>query len=488
MHQLSKLPNVLFPNILVFLTTSDTMQLEQTSIEFYKHCQHWLGDAQSHRIRPLQLRASDSNGREDSNASLPPLLHQVYLPDLVLWSLAFRATLKTRHEDRKNTGRRQKRGVGLIDDMKINVPRDVVNSLFTSKEFRHKTISQSPMNEGAWKTSINQVTDQFYFFFDFMYILGRNHADVFQYFTAGVKTFDAWSDRQKLLFFDKVSVPVQQTPSVDSFVQLSSRALSLIMTSRAKTTLKFMKYVLWTVWGPTLHDTHHPILNPAHMPPTGVIVRPDQLVYVNEAVQQALPYSFVPDASTTSMQTLKNMFHLREMQSTRWYSDSSFQFYVDIISGESDILITFHVFRKDHVTSGFALYQQLVMYRDRVEVVYSVLNTMTNQHDKLFVAKYDPSIPSIQEPPEVMCWKYIPIHTVQCQFTAYLHPSIQKRTFQNVMNPKILAKQQDSIVRWFDEWFWKVFGIRAPVSSPCITPRFSVVNCCVWDVFYSIVQ
>ncbi len=474
-HHFSKLPNDLFSGIFVFLTTTDVMKLEQTSIQFYKHAQHWLGDTQSHRIRPLQLRH-----QTNANETLPPILNMVYLPDLVLWSLAFRTTLKNQN--------RRKQGTGCIEMMKTHVPREVVNSLFTSSEFRHKTMTHASMNEQAWKSSVNQVTDQFYFFFDFMYVMGRNHVDIFQYFTTGVKTFDSWPDRQKLLFFEKVSLPIHPTPSVDSLIQLSSRSLSLILSSRAKITLKFLKYVLWTVWGSNLRDEYGPIINPGHLPPTRPTVRTEQLIYTNEAIQQALPYSFAPDTSTTPFQTLKNMFHLSESQCTRWYTDPGFQFYVDVLSNESDRLITFHVFRQAHICTGFALYQQLIIYKDRVEVVYLIQNTLTNQQEELFRAKYDPAIPTIQEPPELMCWKYIPIHTVQCQFTAYLQPALQTRLFQNLMNPKILAKQQDSIVRWFDEWFWKSFGIRNPANSPCVSPHFSVVNCCVWDVFYSVVQ
>lgn len=476
MH-LSKLPNDLCFYVLAFLTTCDVIHLETTSIQWYKHAQHWLGDAQSRRIRPLLLRNLDS-----VHSSLPPLLHNVYLPDLVLWSLAFRTVFKAP---------RRKQGICMIESIQTEVPRDVVHSLFTSSTFRNKTLSHSPMHEGAWTTAVAQVTDHFYFFLDFMYILGRKHADIFQYFTTGIQTFDTWCDRHKLLFFEQVSRPQSCRPSIDSLIRLSCRALSLVLSSRSNMLLKFANYVLWTVWGPSMPRDETPIFNPAHMPPTRPTIQTTQLVHVTDAMcLAALPSTTLtmPDQTTTPFQTLKHMFHLTSMQSTRWYMDPNFQFYIDILSDTSDRLMTFHVFRNGHISNGYALHQELSLFRDRIDVVYSILNTVTNQEDRLFIATYDPSVPTIQEPPELMCWKYIPIHTVTCQFTAYLHPVLQQRAFTNLMNPKIMARQQDSITRWFDEWFWTTFGLRAPTHSPYIHPRFSVVNCCAWDVFYSFVQ
>ncbi len=458
---LSNLPTAFYRQIFVFLSILDLIRLEQTDLKMYKLCQSWIGDAQSKRIRPLQLRHTTLE-------NLSNVLFGIYLPDLSLWSLAFQHVVKSK--DSVN-----------LEDMKLHVPRQVVHSLFTCDEFRNKRISQAPIQEETWKTALLQSTDKFFNFFDSLYMLGAK-LSIDQFLHRGIETFDAWSDRRKLFFLEQVTRhPKSTSPNAQSIIHLSMCALSMVLPSRSAAALKFAQYVLWTVWGPLTPVDHKPVQHPDQLPPLQYHVL--QSVLVNDAIHQAMADNLVP-----SHLTVNNMYGVKRKFATRWYPNRNYEHLIHVISDETKHLMIIDVFRTQHVVLGFALHQQLIFFSDHtIEVRYGIMNTVTGAYDSLFTAKYDPVVPRIQEPPELMCWKYIPIHNIQCKFTCYLEPPPQLRTFKNLMNAKIMERQQAAISKFMDDWFWPAFGIPKPAKSSCfVHPRYAVVNCCIWDVFYSV--
>jgi hypothetical protein len=146
-----------------------------------------------------------------------------------------------------------------------------------------------------------------------------------------------------------------------------------------------------------------------------------------------------------------------------------------------------NVFRVKHVYPGLSLQHRLAIYPHQIHVDYIINNITTNESQIVFTAKYDPMVPRVQEPPELMCWKYLPIDSVECQFTCVIQPPPQDRTFSNRMNPKLLLKQQQHIEQLIETSFWAAMEVPAPSAKVFATPRHCVVNNCIWNVFYSCV-
>lgn len=465
-HHLLKLPRVLCRHVFVFLSAIEVVQMEATCFQLFQMSQCWLGDAQSKRLRPLEIH------KVRSDPQFPPLLHHVYQSHLLLWSVACRTIFKNQSSHKSNNYR--------------DIPRKVIYELFTSPTFRNKQMTQRPIDEQAFQNTVSKSTD---FFINFMQSLVNKNVE---------DCFNMSSDRKKLLFIEATTKDTGfQSVDILSLMELSFHAITLVMPSRADFALKFMHYILWTVWGPygTPKTKHDLALHPTQLPPTQPLLSPQQQIVMNDAVCNALPNSYhllhPENIATSSSHTFQSMFNLNSVQSVRWYLDPTFRQYLDIVADTNKRLIVFDVFRRKHIVQGFSLQQRLVFYVDRIEIEYWVTNLSNGERYFVYTSKYDVMVPREQEPAELMCWKYIPIHTIHCQFSCHLTPceTFQRRIFNDLCDAKIMTKQRNEINLLLKDVFWQAFGLQAPsVVSTRVHPRYSVVNNCIWDVFYSVIN
>lgn len=497
MSRLLTLPKVLLPTIFQFLTTRDIVALESVCLTTMHMSRAWFGDAQSQRIRPLMIRDTDSA------RTFHDVLASTYLPDLILWSLAFRHVAKNRHarpkrkrfSERTSPPNRLVGGRHIEDDIQTDLPSEVLNYLFSSSTFRNDHMTKQPSNEQAWQNAIAQIHPYFYYVLDAIYDVGTREQptpmiSLLSSWQLGLTKMSAWSDRVKLMFMEKAARRGQclSKPSddVSSIIKLSIRALSLILPSRSAMALRFAKYALWTVWGPAMLSYNDekcgPILHATQLPPTQPLLQPHQMILLNQALIDNLP---LPDMHI-KWSTMQTMYQLRAMHMVRWYLHPSFNAYVDVVSDSSHHpLMIINVYRVKHVYVGMTLQHRIAIYPQQIHIDYIINNIQTNESQIVFTAKYDPMVPRVQEPPEVMCWKYLPIQSVECHFACVIQPPIQDRSFVNRMHPKILMKQQQHIEHLLQTSFWTAMDVPAPSVPVFVHPKFSVVNNCVWNVFYS---
>lgn len=468
MQHFDRIPHEWLPSIYQYLPMSDLVHLELVSSFFYKSTRQWIGDHRSRRIRPFVV---DQKEVETFN----PILKSTYESHLIVWSIMFVRT--ARHDYAAMQAKKQYERRSLeqfIDSFQWDIPIRVMNEMFTSKQFHNAKVTSTPMNEQIWKHAMEQYHSALYFALRLMNA------------TSILSGFHRFSDRQKIHALEFYTNPSQLhvADGLNALIRLSSRALSFALPSQSLLTLRFYQYILWTVWGPFgiqwIRDDK-PVFNTTAVPPT---VPWFQQIWLDDSLVLALPGIHESEDVKYGLPTcnvLESMFSFQTMLRRRWMLSD--KLYVDVLSGSDGTYIMFEVFRKDGVMDGRLLLQRMMYTQECIMVQYHVVVLETNEYIHLQTISYDAYKGHIQEAPELMCWKYIPIHAIRCNFKIHFAPCLFKRV-RDIQDRKLMEKQRATVENTLQMGLWSALGIPVSKGHMMVTPHISVVNNCIWNVFY----
>jgi len=254
--------------------------------------------------------------------------------------------------------------------------------------------------------------------------------------------------------------------------------------------LKAARFVLWTVWGPTgmpwLQDSKHN--TPTY---TTQLVSPfaqwHEQMHVNHAVIQSLCNSDSlnePSNRIDPLHQIQSMLSFNTLYRKPWQINPSN--YLNLVSTDK-VFVTFDIYRSSRRMHGHVtLHQKLIFMMDRIVVQYYIRLIDSHAFEMLCELSYSVGDMKIQEPTEVMCWKYMPIDSIQCRFRSIFNITIQEKKFLNLQNTKIIATQKAQVEHWIKTQFWTLLRIVPPTESHVeVFAEKSVVNNLVFTVWMS---
>lgn len=441
-------PEIWHHGVFVFLLGGDLARMSRVNWDFHKHVKKWMGDKESKRIRPLL--------RHDLNKTLlSEPLKLAYSGCLRVWSQCFHeAATEFKHTHK-------------VSLMKDDVAARAVDLLFTTSSNSFKKFTAQSSHDRLWKITTRYLAPHLLSFWDWVMRMGvfsiaHNEATQDEYLIRGMQQFDALTcDREKLGFLHTLKPLTMLGEKQELIGKLCASTVACAMSSHSRPVMEYTEYVLFTVFGKVW--------------PLEMFTRNVGLLRFHDCVNMTpnlLNLVATPNNPQNSIYTLLGSPGASMCQVTSPK--------IPFIVYHKNVFMTVDVFRNQYVNPGFTLQQRILFTLHGLFVEYLVLNVTTSTLLKVHLCLYNETEPTMRESAEVMCWKYLPVSSMQVHFQCYIPPPIHTRPLKSISDAKIMAHQADVVRKRIAE------TLTLPRESLHITPYHPIVNNCVWNVLIQV--